>query len=121
MIEKIIRAIDQPFEVKPIETEIGTGVMIPTFFGRQEITKKIVSYVPDYEQTNIKFAHKIMETILSKAKELGEITRIELSPTSDTNEDGKRYYRMLVQGNLTRTKVEENIEVPEHYGEIIKE
>ena len=121
MVEKIVIAIDQPFEVRPVEGEIGTGIMVPTFFGKQEITKKIIYHIPDYEQTNIKFAHKIMETILSKAKELGEITRIELSPTSDTDEDGKRYYRMFVEGNLLRTKVEENIEVPEHYGEIIEE
>lgn len=116
MIEKIVLAIDQPFEVRPVESEIDTGLRVQTVFGEQPITKKIITYVPEYEQTNIKFAHKIMETILSNAKEFGEITKIELFPTSDRNEEGKRYYRMLVQGN--KIKAEEDIEVPEHYGEI---
>ena len=123
MIEKIALAIDQPFEVRPIETEIGTGIMIPTFFSKQEITKKTISYVPDYEKTNIEFAHLITETILKKAKELGEITRIELEPEPADREeiiDGKirlkRYYRLMIYGN--RIKEEKEIEVPEHYGEV---
>ena len=113
--EKIVLPIYQDLIVRPVETEVGTGLMIPTFFGKQEITKKAITYVPDYEKTNIAFAHLITETILSKAKELGEITKIELTPTPVIEEKGKRFYRLYVYSNVI--KIEENIEVLEHYGE----
>ena len=115
MIEKIVLAIDQKFEVKPLETEIDTGLRIPTFFGNQSVTKKVIKYIPDYEKTNIKFAHKIMETILSKAKELGEITKIELEPQPDYT------YKLIVRGIGLKDEIKTEIDVPIGYGKEIKE
>lgn len=115
MIEKIALAIDQKFEVMPLETEIDTGLRVQTIFGGQPVTKRIITYTPDYEKTNIKFAHKITEVILNKAKELGEITKIELEPQPNYT------YKLIVRGIRIKDEIETEIDVPEHYGEEIKE
>ena len=111
MIEKIALAIDQDFILEPKEIEVGTGFMIPTFFGRREVMKKEINYVPDYEKTNIAFAELISKTIIEKAKELGEITKIELTPVPHDK------YRLIITS--MSEKIEKEIDVSQHYGEEI--
>ena len=111
MIKEYIMLIDKDFILKPQEYEEGMGIYIPTFLGRQEVTKKAVRYVPDYEKTNKKFAELISKTIFEKAKELGEITKIELVPQPN------RKYKLYVKGINIQDEIEKEIEVPEHYGE----
>ena len=68
--------IEKDFMMKTRDISKDKGVKLFTTFG-WEVTTILV---PDYEKTNIQFAHLICDTIISKARELGEITKIELKP-----------------------------------------
>lgn len=110
MIEEVTFPVDIDFVVRPYIREEGTGVTVPTYFGGYgEVYRKTVRYVPDFEETNKKFAEKIYQTIMKYAKDLGEIKEIFMTPCP---EPGK--YRLYIKGIVIK---EEKIEVPEHYGE----
>lgn len=105
--------IDKDFILKPLEVKVATGYEVPTLFGNKPIFKTEVQYVPDYEQTNIVFANKIYTIIKEHAKDLGEITKIELVPSC------KQRYELLIHSITCDYK--EKIEVPEHYGDKVEE
>lgn len=109
MIKKYVTTIDKDFVLKPISIKEGTGLMIPSFLGERELMKETTILVPDYEKTNREFADKISSIIKLKAKEFGEITKIELDLCRP------KVYRLIISGY--HEKVEEEIDVPEHYGE----
>ena len=110
MIKEVMCPVDFEFITKPLPSEEGTGMMVPTAFGGYgEVYRKIIKYVPDYEETNRKFAEKIYQTIMKYAKDLGEIKEISMTPCPYP---GK--YQLYIKGNVIENS---EIEVPEHYGE----
>lgn len=110
MIKKVMCPVDFKFIAKPVPSEEGTGVIVPMYFGGYgEVYRKTIRYVPDYEETNKKFAELIYKTIMKNAKELGEIKEIFMTPCPYP---GK--YQLYIKGNIIENS---EIEVPEHYGE----
>ena len=101
--------IEKDFMLKTQDISKDKGVKLFTPFG-WEVTTILV---PDYENTNIQFAILICNTIISKAKELGEITKIELKPQNNNK------YKLIIES--IDVSIEKEIEVPEYYGVEIKE
>ena len=110
MIKKL--TIIQPLVFDTQKIDVATDYSIPTLFGNKPIYRSEIINIPNYEKTNILLAETLSNMIKNNAKELGEITSIEIVPSTS------RYYEVVVCG--VKSSCIDEIEVPQGFGKEVE-